>query len=158
MLSTEKLKLRLASRKLADKWIGPFKVLELKGENALKLELPPRLGKVHPVQNVEYIKPYVTRDKEGKLIQPEGQDVSEQEVVIIDGQEFEEVEQIFASRFFGKKKQYLVRLKGHGVLDDYWHDATDLKRHASWLVGRFEARQVALSAKKERSRQRHRRG
>lgn len=42
-------------RKLQHKWMGPFRVLGMKGNNAAVLELPPEL-KIHPVVNVSRLK------------------------------------------------------------------------------------------------------
>ena len=45
------LKLKDKPGKLCPQYIGPFKVLQMVGRNAAKLELPPGM-KVHPVFNV----------------------------------------------------------------------------------------------------------
>jgi hypothetical protein len=42
--------------KLAPRYIGPFKVLEWKGEVAYRLELPPSLSGVHDVFHVSQLK------------------------------------------------------------------------------------------------------
>jgi hypothetical protein len=42
--------------KLAPRYIGPFKVLERKGEEAYRLELPPNLSGVHDVFYVSQLK------------------------------------------------------------------------------------------------------
>jgi hypothetical protein len=42
--------------KLAPRYIGPFKVLEWKGEVAYRLELPPNLSGVHDVFHVSQLK------------------------------------------------------------------------------------------------------
>jgi hypothetical protein len=42
--------------KLATRYIGPFKVLEQKGEVAYRLELPPNLSGVHDVFHVSQLK------------------------------------------------------------------------------------------------------
>jgi hypothetical protein len=41
--------------KLAPRYIGPFKVLEQKGEVAYRLELPPNLSGVHDVFHVSQL-------------------------------------------------------------------------------------------------------
>ncbi len=44
------------SRKLAAKWIGPYKVLAKVGPVAVRLELPVELQKLHPVFHVSMVK------------------------------------------------------------------------------------------------------
>ncbi|KAI3786614.1 hypothetical protein L1987_40427 [Smallanthus sonchifolius] len=43
-------------RKLAPRYVGPFKILERIGKVAYKLELPPSLGNVHPTFHVSNLK------------------------------------------------------------------------------------------------------
>ena len=57
LLSTKYLKLKDKLGKLLPQYLGSFKVLQMVGHNAAKLELP--LGmKVHPVFNVALLKRY----------------------------------------------------------------------------------------------------
>jgi hypothetical protein len=58
LLSTEHFNLQLPSQKLALKWLGPLKVLELQGPNAVRVEIPQRFALLTPLQNVENLKPY----------------------------------------------------------------------------------------------------
>jgi hypothetical protein len=43
-------------RKLAPRYIGPFEILEQRGEVAYQLELPPRLSDVHDVFHVSQLR------------------------------------------------------------------------------------------------------
>jgi hypothetical protein len=45
--------------KLAPRFIGPFKILERRGEVAYQLELPPQLSDVHDVVHVSQLKKYL---------------------------------------------------------------------------------------------------
>ena len=57
MLSTKHLQLKNVSGKLKQRFVGPFKVLSLVGDNAAKLDLPASM-RVHPVFNVALLKIY----------------------------------------------------------------------------------------------------
>ena len=57
LLSTKHLKLKDNPRRLWSQYVGPFKVLQMVGHNAAKLELPPGM-KVHPVFNIALLKRY----------------------------------------------------------------------------------------------------
>ena len=52
MMATRNLPIRSVSRKLAPRWVGPYRVLECVGPNAYRLDLPSVLRAVHPVVNV----------------------------------------------------------------------------------------------------------
>ena len=57
-LSTDNLRmLNCASKKLMEKWIGPYEVTQVT-PNAVKLKLPKTL-RIHPVMNVSRMKPYL---------------------------------------------------------------------------------------------------
>ncbi len=56
-LSTKDLPLRSPSRKLAPRFIGPYRVTKVVNPVAIRLKLPPALGRVHPVFHVSKVKP-----------------------------------------------------------------------------------------------------
>ena len=50
-LATENLQLTHASRKLTERWLGPYTIIGLAGPNAVKLKLLRSL-QIHPIVNV----------------------------------------------------------------------------------------------------------
>lgn len=56
-LSTKHLPLRVASRKLAPRFIGPYLITKVLSPLAVLLKLPPTLGRVHPFFHVFRVKP-----------------------------------------------------------------------------------------------------
>jgi hypothetical protein len=51
-----KLVILYTLRKLAPRYVGPFKIVDHKGEVAYQLELPPQLSDVHDVFHVSQLK------------------------------------------------------------------------------------------------------
>lgn len=134
LLSTANLRLKLASKKLEPKWIGPLKILQIRGPNTVLLEPTPRLKDIEPIQNVLFLKPYKTRPAEL------GPQVIHLPPEIIKGEEEFEVEDILAHRYKGKKLEYLVRFKSYGPEEDKWLPAVNLK-NAPLIVKGYHKRQ-----------------
>ena len=61
LLSTENVELKGASRKLGPKFVGPFKIVELLGSNAVRLKMTDRFRALKDIINVEYLRPYRIR-------------------------------------------------------------------------------------------------
>ena len=74
------MKLKDKPGKLHPQYVRPFKVLQMVGRNAAKLELPPGI-KVHPVFNIALLKRY---HRQRLLLNP----------ILVDGDAEYEVEQI----------------------------------------------------------------
>ncbi|KAL5525264.1 hypothetical protein ACEPAF_9134 [Sanghuangporus sanghuang] len=80
------------TKKMDDKWFGPFEVVEKVGASAYRLKLPKTWKKVHPVFNEILLKPAVQPSFESQKKPPPPPPV------IIDEQEEYEVEEILDSR------------------------------------------------------------
>jgi hypothetical protein len=62
MLSTKNIRMRTASKKLTDRYVGPFTILEAVGKNAYKLDLLKTYGRIHPTFQVSLLERYQRRD------------------------------------------------------------------------------------------------
>ena len=128
LLATRHIRTIRVSKKLADKFIGPFQVLERIGNNAYRLELPKKYGKIHHTFHVSLLEPYRTRDG----FEPP-------EPIDIDGDEEWEVDEILAERTRYRKKQYYVRWAGFSEAHDSWEPEQNLI-NAQDAIRRFKER------------------
>ena len=106
LLNIKHIRLRSKLKaKLAPRYLGPFKILESVGSYGLsfRIELPPALSRVHNVFHVSSLKPY---RRAGNYQPPPVPD-------IIDGELEYEVDWIEATRYEGKRRQYLVHWLGY---------------------------------------------
>ena len=84
-LSTKNLQLpENLSKKLAPRFIGPYKVLQAVGPSSFKLQIPDSLHRIHPVFHSSLL-----RKLEGKLplerdpvFEDEGEDIFEVEAIV----------------------------------------------------------------------------
>ena len=61
LLSTKHLNLQTTSRKFADRFVGPFQVLERIGPSAYRLDLrSSRLSRIHDVFHVSLLREYTS--------------------------------------------------------------------------------------------------
>ena len=130
-LSTDNLRmLNRASRKLTEKWIGPYKISSVM-PNAVELKLPKTL-RIHPVVNISRVKPYL-----GPL---PGQPVSRPGPIHVteDCDEEYKVDTIIDSCIYKGKLQYLVHWKGYDESERTWEPASNLKNSPE-IVEQFHA-------------------
>lgn len=99
MLASKHIRMRRASKKLADKYLGPFEVEEAIDQNAYKLKPPEKYGRIHATFHVSLLEPYHRRDRV-KTPKP---------VDIIEGDEYLEVERVLDERVRNGKRSFLVR-------------------------------------------------
>ena len=109
LLSTKGIQLSpLATKKLLNKWLGPFEVTKRIGEVAYELLLPASMSRIHPVFHVSPLRKY----KDG------GRVFSPPPAVLLDGEEECEIQQVLAhrNRSCGKNNkrrlEYFVSWKG----------------------------------------------
>ena len=139
LLSTEHLKLLGDNRsiKFANRFIGPFKIKRVVGNNAYELELPPQM-QIHPVLNVSRLLPY----RDGRLSHPHRAQVFNRpapECRREDGAEVYEVERILAKRGGrGPRVEYLVEWKGYPLWEASWVKKSELG-HADDALAEYES-------------------
>ena len=120
------------TRKFADKWYGPFEVIEKIGAAAYKLKLPKTWKKVHPVFNEVLLKPYVDPSFESQKRRPPPPPE------IIDDEEEYEVEEVLDSRLHRGKLQYLVKWTGYD--ETTWEPCSALATNAKDAIDEFHTR------------------
>ena len=114
-------------KKLVQRMIGPFKVVEKINPQVYRLRLPDTYP-MHPVFNIDHLKKYNPSPNEfGERTElPPTRDLKASEEY--------EVEAILGHRLTGKKKanrrMYLIRWKGYGPADDLWVSEYDLRNSA----------------------------
>ena len=120
MLSSKNIALRGAQvRKLAPRYLGPFKIVALKGSNAVKLEMTGRFRLLSDTINIEYLRPYQLRDKRiGEP--PRGPDLQPVDIEPA-GHTWYEIEDILDHKgAAGKQQRFLVRWKDSDASMDSW--------------------------------------
>ena len=114
LISTKDFSAKLmkrATKKLMEKFIGPYVVKKIVSENAVELELPVSL-RVYPVVNVRRLVKYREQVEGQKKIPPPP--------VKVDGEKEYEVEKILDRQETRGKTRYLVKWKGYTVEENMW--------------------------------------
>ena len=119
-LATKNLRLTCASRKLTERWLGPYTIISLAGTNAIKLKLPRSL-QIHPIVNISQIKPYLGPMEGQSPHHPGPVHVTE------DRDNKWEVDHIMDSCLKNKKLEYLIHWRGYDDLDRMWEPKSNLR-------------------------------
>jgi len=119
LLSTKDLVFKeRPSKKLTERYVGPYAIEEVVSSNAVKLRLP-SLMRIHPVINVSWI----VRYKE----QVKGQKREEEKPVEVEGVEEWEVKKILNKKKIRGVEKYLIWWKGFTAGEDTWEKRENLK-------------------------------
>jgi Chromo (CHRromatin Organisation MOdifier) domain len=115
------------TKKLDDRRLGPYEILEKVGASAYKLKLP-ETDKSHPVYNEALLTPYDEPPAHRREERPGPQ--------IVQGQEEYEVEEILKHRKRGRGYQYLVKWKNYPTGERTWEPTRHLT-NAKELLDRY---------------------
>jgi len=136
LISTKDFSMELMKRmtkKLTEKFIGPYVVKKIVSENTVELELPASL-RIHPVVNVRRIVKYREQIEGQKKIPPPPVEVA--------GEKEYEVEEILDRQERRGKTKYLVKWKGYTAEKNTWERLENLKNAREKIEefekGRFE--------------------
>ena len=116
--------LRLPSRKLSPKFVGPFRIVTLRGKNAVKIKPTGRFQALHNVVNVEYLRPYNERSEN---VGPPPHHLSVKPVAVEPLGEWYQIAEILDHRGkAGPAQQCLVRWEGFDASHDSWVPRRDI--------------------------------
>ena len=125
--------MKRVTKKLTEKFIGPYVVRKIVSENAVELELLVSL-RIHLVVNIRRIVKYREQVEEQKKILPPPVEVA--------GEKEYEVEKILDRQERRGKTKYLVKWKGYMVEENTWEGLKNLKNAMEKIEefekGRFE--------------------
>jgi len=135
LLSTKDLVFKeRPSKKLTERYMGPYTIEEVVSSNAVKLRLP-SLMKIHLVINVSQI----VRYKE----QVKGQKKEEGKPIEVEGVEEWEVEKVLNKKKIRGVEKYLIRWKGFTAEGDTWEGKENLK-NTEKLIDEFKRGEVVV--------------
>jgi len=125
------------SKKLSEKYLGPFEVIAKPGSHSYTLRLSEAMKAIHPVFHVSQLEPFTPNTIPNRIQPPPPP-------VIIDGELEFEISEILDSKIDKRRRAckllYLVRWEGHEGTDEEtsWILASELG-HASDLLADFHA-------------------
>jgi hypothetical protein len=138
LLEASDIHFAAGTKKLLDKYIGPFEIKEKVSRVSYKLELPDKF-RIHPVFHVGKLKKAIETDR----FTERKQNDRPLPVVKIDGSDAWYVEKVVDKRKKGNKVEYLVKWEGYPEWENSWEPAAALKKTAGDAVEAYEKRQAA---------------
>jgi len=112
LLSARYTKQQRPSAKLADKYLGPFKISKVVGESKLAYQLElPHTYRTHNTFPISALEPYNRRS--------DAADTTTQDIIVASEPHYE-VEKILAHRGPKRNRQYLIRWQGESSAEDTW--------------------------------------
>ena len=117
------IKLKTPSRKLSDRQLGPFEIVERIGDLDYRLQLPWGRHRIHPVFHVDKLYPHRGNDINGERPEEPGPIELEEDGAVGEY----EVEKVLDSRIFRRKLQYEVKWEGWDEGHITWEPEENLK-------------------------------
>ena len=127
------------TKKLTERYVGPYVIEEVVSTNAVKLRLLSSI-RIHLVVNVSRIVRYKEQIK--------GQKKEEGKPVEVEGVEEWEVEKILNKKKIRGVEKYLIRWKGFTAEEDTWERKENLK-NAEELIEEFKQGKVVVRRQEE---------
>lgn len=131
----ENIRTTRPTKKLAEKFLGPYTIIARPGTHSFTLKLPDSMRAIHPVFHVSQLEPATPNTIPGRVQPPP-------DPVEIDGEPEYEIAQVLDSKIDRRRRScqllYLVRWLGYEGTDEEssWVLATELE-HAQELVSDF---------------------
>jgi len=132
LLDTSDITFTTGSKKLLDKFIGPYPVIAVVSSVSYKLDLPIKF-RLHPVFHVSKLRRYVSSD----LFPTRIQNDRPGPVMKINGEDAWYVECIRDKRIRKGKIEYLVKWENHDEWESTWEPISNVK-HAQDAVNEYE--------------------
>ena len=130
--------------KLANRWFGPYTVLEgMPSGAAVRLDLPESVGKMSDVANVRRLKFYEERDAEFGA-----QDPPVTPLIDPMGVERYEIDRILGDRVLHGRPEYCVAWKGYDQSHDTWVHRDVLREDVPALLRAYDANPTSFQARK----------
>ena len=135
LLSTKNLVFKeRPSKKLMERYVGPYVIEKIVSLNAVKLQLPSSM-RIHLVVNMSQIVRYREQMK--------GQKKKEGKAIEVDGVEEWEVEKVLNKKKIRGVEKYLIQWKGFTAEGNTWERKENLK-NAGKLIEEFERGEVVV--------------
>ena len=132
LLDTSDITFTTGSKKLLDKYIGPYDIIEVISDVAYKINLPIKF-RVHPVFHISKLKRFIGTDRFPDRVQLD----RPAPVMKLGGKDAWYVERIINKRIRAKKVQFLVKWENYPEWESTWEPIENVK-HAKDAIYAYE--------------------